>query len=73
MAKVLLKELEPFHPLFVEEPVLAEQAPMRERAVEFIERPDLVRSIIAEGCDRARDVARETMDDVRQAMGLAFR
>ncbi|MGS2722663.1 galactonate dehydratase [Porticoccus sp. GXU_MW_L64] len=25
MAKVLLKELEPFHPLFVEEPVLAEQ------------------------------------------------
>lgn len=26
MAKVLLKELEPFHPLFVEEPVLAEQA-----------------------------------------------
>ena len=26
MAKVLLKELEPFHPMFVEEPVLAEQA-----------------------------------------------
>ena len=26
MAKVLLKELEPYHPLFVEEPVLAEQA-----------------------------------------------
>ncbi|MEO1035437.1 MAG: galactonate dehydratase [Pseudomonadota bacterium] len=26
MAKVLLKELEPFHPLFVEEPVLPEQA-----------------------------------------------
>ena len=26
MARVLLKELEPFHPLFVEEPVLAEQA-----------------------------------------------
>ncbi|MEM1175576.1 MAG: galactonate dehydratase [Pseudomonadota bacterium] len=26
MAKVLLRELEPFHPMFVEEPVLAEQA-----------------------------------------------
>jgi galactonate dehydratase len=26
MAKVLLKELEPYHPLFVEEPVLAEQS-----------------------------------------------
>ena len=53
--------------------VLEEQAPIRERAVEFVERPDLVRSIISEGCDRARDVAKETLDDVRQAMGLAFR
>ncbi len=26
MAKVLIKELEPYRPLFIEEPVLAEQA-----------------------------------------------
>ena len=31
-----------------------------------------VRSIIADGCDRARDVARETLEDVRQAMGLSY-
>ena len=53
--------------------VLAEQAPMRERAAEYESQPDLVRSIIAEGCDRARDTARETMEAVRQAMGLAYR
>jgi tryptophanyl-tRNA synthetase len=33
----------------------------------------MVRSIIAEGCDHARDMARETLEDVRQAMGLEYR
>ena len=53
--------------------VLAEQAPIRERAVEYESQPDLVRSIISEGCDQARDTARETMEAVREAMGLAYR
>ena len=53
--------------------VLAEQAPIRERAAGYESQPDLVRSIIADGCDRARDTARETMEAVRQAMGLAYR
>ena len=53
--------------------VLAEQAPIRERALEYESQPDLVRSIIADGCDEARDAARETMEAVRQAMGLAYR
>ena len=53
--------------------VIAEQAPIRERAMEYESQPDLVRSIIAEGCDEARDAARETMEDVRQAVGLAYR
>ena len=53
--------------------VLAEQGPIRERAQEYAEQPDLVRSIIAEGCEAARDVAAETMEDVRQAMGLVYR
>ena len=53
--------------------VLAEQAPIRERAVEYESQPDLVRSIISEGCDQARDAARETMEAVREAMGLAYR
>lgn len=50
--------------------VLAEQAPIRERATEFIENPNLVRNIISEGCEEAREVAVETLDEVRQAMGL---
>jgi tryptophanyl-tRNA synthetase len=32
--------------------------------------PDLVRSFINEGCERARDRARETMEDVRHVMSL---
>ena len=33
----------------------------------------LVRGIIAEGCEKAREVAGQTIDDVKQAMGLAYR
>ena len=53
--------------------VLAEQAPIRERAREYLANPDLVRGIVAQGCDRARAVARETLDDVRQAVGVVYR
>ena len=53
--------------------VLAEQAPIRERAREYLDNPDLVRSIVVQGCDRARSVARETLDDVRQAVGVVYR
>ena len=53
--------------------VLAEQRPIRERAVEFIENPRLVRNIIREGNEAAREVARATLDEVRQAMGLGYR
>jgi len=53
--------------------VLAELAPLQERAREYEAQPDLVRTIIAEGCDIARDAARETLEDVREAMGLDHR
>ncbi|MCI0399731.1 MAG: tryptophan--tRNA ligase [Gammaproteobacteria bacterium] len=53
--------------------VLAEQAPIRERAQEYLDDPETVQMIIAEGCDAARDVARETLDEVRQAIGLVYR
>ena len=53
--------------------VLEELQPLRERAAEYEANPDMVRSIIAEGCDQARDMARETLEDVRQAMGLEYR
>ena len=46
---------------------------MRQRARSTRRIPDLVRGIIAEGCEKARDVARQTLDDVQQAMGLTYR
>jgi tryptophanyl-tRNA synthetase len=55
------------------EAVLKELAPMRERAQTFIEDPKLVRNIINEGNEAARDVARDTLEEVREAMGLAYR
>ena len=40
---------------------------------EFEENPDLVRGIIAEGCEKARDAARQTLEDVHHAMGMNYR
>ena len=51
--------------------VIRELAPMRERAQRYLEDPAAVRNIIADGCDRARELAGETMREVREAMGLA--
>jgi tryptophanyl-tRNA synthetase len=52
--------------------VLAELKPIQERGREFAGQPDLVRNIINEGCERAREVARETMEEVRHAMSLDY-
>ena len=52
--------------------VLAEQGPMRERAQKYLDDPTLVRSIVADGCDKARELARETMREVREVMGLNY-
>ncbi len=54
------------------ETVLTELKPMRERVREFMDDQSMVRNVIEEGSERARDVARETMIEVRQAMGLAY-
>ena len=50
--------------------ILREQQPMFERAQQYLDDPSLLRSIIADGSDKARKVAQETMRDVREAMGL---
>ena len=52
--------------------VLQEQKPIRERAEKYLADPTLVRSIIADGCEKARKLAQETMREVRQAMGLDY-
>jgi len=52
--------------------IVAEQEVMRERAKPYIEDPSLVRNVIADGCERARKLAQETMRDVRESMGLSY-
>ncbi|MGE0875624.1 MAG: tryptophan--tRNA ligase [Burkholderiales bacterium] len=54
------------------EAVQAELAPMRERAQAYLDDPTLVRNIIADGCDKARKLAGETMREVRESMGLDY-
>jgi tryptophanyl-tRNA synthetase len=53
--------------------VLGELQPIRDKINEYQARPETVDIILAEGRERARDAARETMDDVREAMGLEYR
>ena len=55
------------------EAVQAELEPIRLRAAEYTSDPDLVKSIVAEGNERARDAARQTLEEVRESMGLAYR
>ena len=43
---------------------------MRKRAQEFEDQPELVRSIVTEGAEKAREAARETLDEVRRVMHL---
>ncbi|MBV8666252.1 MAG: tryptophan--tRNA ligase, partial [Burkholderiaceae bacterium] len=52
--------------------ILKEQEPMRERAQQYLDDPSLLRAIVADGCDKARKMAQETMRDVREAMGLDY-
>jgi tryptophanyl-tRNA synthetase len=52
--------------------VLSELAPIRAKAREFEEDPRLVRNILQEGGEAARDVADETMDEVRSVIGLKY-
>ena len=49
-----------------------ELKPIQERAIHYIENPDLVKSVVAEGSEKAGKLARETMREVREAMGLDF-
>jgi tryptophanyl-tRNA synthetase len=52
--------------------IVAEQAPWRARAAELLAEPKKVQWIVENGTERARTVARQTMKDVRSAMGLAY-
>ena len=55
------------------EAIIEEQAPILERAQEYQNNPRLIKEIIREGTEAARDIARETLEEVREAMGLPHR
>jgi tryptophanyl-tRNA synthetase len=52
--------------------IVAEQKPWRERAEQYLADPKKVHWIVEMGTERARTVARQTMKDVREAVGLAY-
>lgn len=50
--------------------ILKEQVPIRERAQEYQQDMEVIRNVIREGSEVAREEARQTISEVRQAMGL---
>ena len=56
----------------VSDAICLEQKPMLERAAEYVNNPQRLKDIVNAGTERARAVARETMYDVRKAIGLNY-
>lgn len=52
--------------------VLAEQGPIRARAIELSKDRKFISGVIEQGVEEARDVANETLKEVRQVMGLSY-
>jgi tryptophanyl-tRNA synthetase len=52
--------------------ILKEQQPWRDRAEQYLANPKQVHWIVEMGTERARTVARQTMKEVREAMGLSY-
>lgn len=50
----------------------AELAAIRQRAAEVKQKPSYVEDVLADGADRARKIARETLQEVKERMGLAM-
>ena len=46
-------------------------APLRERREEFRARPGYVKEVLEHGAEQARSIARDTMAEVNEKMGLA--
>lgn len=55
------------------EAVQEELKPIQERAREYEQDLEAVQNIINDGCEQARDIARDTLEDIRKAIGLAYR
>ena len=46
--------------------------PMRENRAELLAKPGRIREIVLDGSSKARAIARETMERVREAVGLHY-
>lgn len=57
----------------VSDAIIEQQQPILERALEYKNNPRLVKEIVREGCEAARNIARETLEEVREVMGLPHR
>jgi tryptophanyl-tRNA synthetase len=58
---------------YIIDSMLQELKPIQERVAEYLGDLAAVDAIITEGCEAARDVAQDTMDEVRKVMGLSGR
>lgn len=55
------------------EAIVTEQEAICERAQRYLARPELLRGILEEGARTARTIARETLAEARDAMGLSYK
>jgi tryptophanyl-tRNA synthetase len=58
---------------YVIDSILDELKPIQQRVTEYTSDLSAVDAIINEGCEAARDVAQDTMEEVRKVMGLSGR
>lgn len=54
------------------EAIQKEIGEIRERAKEYEDDPKLVKNIVAQGAEKARDTVQETLKEVKEAMGLVY-
>ena len=52
--------------------IISELAPIQEEVAKYQSNPNLIQEIIFEGSERARSVAKATMEEVRDAMGITY-
>jgi tryptophanyl-tRNA synthetase len=52
--------------------IIAELEPIQENIAKYQSNPNLIQEIIFEGSEKARVVARSTMEEVRDAMGITY-
>ncbi|MGD9593083.1 MAG: tryptophan--tRNA ligase, partial [Candidatus Berkiella sp.] len=57
----------------VSDNIIESLKPIQEKALEYKNNMRLVKEIVREGCEAARDVAEETLEEVREVMGLVHR